>query len=100
MSYDVLRQAILNKHQVSLTYKDHHREVCPHVIGQKNGADKVLTYQFGGTSKSDLPPEGEWRCMFVDEIANAVSHSGPWHTSHLHTQPQTCVDDVDVEVAY
>jgi hypothetical protein len=27
-----------------------------------------------------------------------VSQSGPWYSGDGHTQPQTCVDVVDVEV--
>ena len=100
MSYAVLRAAILNKQQVTCMYQGYGREMCPHVLGAKNGQDKVLSFQFGGESSRGLPPGGEWRCMFVDEITGAQTHDGPWHTGQSHTQPQTCVDAIDVEVPY
>ncbi|HUF55811.1 MAG TPA: hypothetical protein VMM55_04545 [Thermohalobaculum sp.] len=99
-AYAVLRQAILDRSQVACIYKGLPREICPHVIGLKNGREKVLSYQFAGQSSKGLPPQGEWRCMFVDEITDAVGRAGEWHTSGPHTQPQTCVDQIDVEIAY
>lgn len=98
--YSILRDAILNKLQITCTYHAHHREMCPHVIGTKDDERQVLSYQFAGGSRSGLPPGGQWRCMIIGEISNAESHVGDWHTNPRHTQPQTCVDEVDVEVAY
>lgn len=100
MSYDVLRNAILNKQQVTCMYQGYQRQICPHVIGLKNGQRKVLAFQFGGGSTSGLRPGGEWRCLFVDQISNEQAHDGPWHTGQSHTEPQTCVDQIDVEVRY
>jgi len=99
MSYAVLRDAIINKKQVSCTYRNLAREICPHVIGRgKDGRAMVLSFQFGGQSSTRLPPGGEWRCMQVDDITNATSHAGQWHTGDNHSRPQTCVKDIDVEV--
>ena len=100
MSYEIFRTAILKKQQVVCTYNGHERHVCPHVIGTKGGKAHVLSFQFGGTSSSGLPPGGEWRCMNFDAIANAKAHEGQWFTDGPHTKPQTCVDRVDVEVSY
>jgi hypothetical protein len=51
-TYNAIRNAIANKQQVVATYKGHVREMCPHVIGTKNGREQALFYQFGGTSSS------------------------------------------------
>lgn len=98
--YAILRQAIVERQQVTCIYQGLNRELCPHVIGMKKGREKVLSYQFGGESSQGLPPEGEWRCMFVDEIEDASLRPGDWHTGGPHTQPQTCVDEVDIEIDY
>lgn len=98
--YALLREAVLNQNQVTCNYHGLHREICPHVLGTKNGQLKVLSFQFAGESSKGLPPEGEWRCMFVERIENAEMRPGKWHTSHSHTQPQRCVDQIDVEVPY
>jgi hypothetical protein len=99
VSYQVLRDAIVNKRQVTCTYRGLAREICPHVIGTgKDGHEMVLSYQFGGRSSSGLPSGGEWRCMRVDEMSQVSSRAGPWHTGDNHSRPQTCVKDIDVEV--
>ena len=99
-AYQTLREAILAKSPVRCTYHGYVRLVCPHVIGRKNGHPQVLVFQYGGGSSSGLPPEGEWRCMKVDEVTHVQVISGEWHTDTRHTKPQTCVDEIDVEVRF
>ncbi len=98
--YQQLREAIANKQPVRVRFKGADRDVCPHVIGHKNGGQKVLTYQFAGYSSSGLPPGGEWRCMFISDIASVAVIDGAWHTGTGHSRPQTCVDEVDLEVVF
>lgn len=95
--YDTFRAAVLARSPVRCAYKGHSRDVCPHTLGWKNGREKVLTYQFAGGSSSGLPPGGEWRCMFIEDVESAQMIEGDWHTDGRHSRPQTCVDDVDVE---
>jgi hypothetical protein len=100
LSYQVLRQAIIDRKQVTCIYQGLPREVCPHVIGKKRGKNHVLVFQFGGQSSRGLPPGGEWRCMDPDTVTNAALRDGPWHTGDSHLKPQTCVDQIDVEISY
>jgi hypothetical protein len=98
--YELIRQAIVDRKQVTLTYHEHYREMCPHVIGNKNGRAHALFFQFGGTSSSGLPSGGEWRCMDINAVTDVVVRDGDWHTDTNHTEQQTCVDEIDVEVDY
>lgn len=119
MSYALVREAIRTRTPITATYHGHYREMCPHVIGIKHGRpatrgrggkpgkpetqeeEHALCYQFGGTSDSGLHPDGSpanWRCVRISELANVQLQPGPWHTAPNHSRPQTCVDDVDVEV--
>jgi hypothetical protein len=97
VSYAVLRAAIAKRRQVVCIYDGCVRAVCPHVIGRKQGRAHVLVFQFAGDSNSGLPPGGEWRCMAVADIRDVHVLDGPWHTAP-HSQPQSCVDQVDLEV--
>lgn len=99
LSYDIVRRAILALKPIAFDYKGHRRIACPHVLGTKGGLEKVLTYQYGGGSSSGLPPGGEWRCLFLSEAYNIEIVDGGWHTGVSHTRPQTCVDNVDVQVS-
>lgn len=100
MSYDLLRQAIAERKQVRCQYQGYERYICPHVIGRKGGREQVLAFQFAGGSRSGLPPEGQWRCMPVAGISGVQLIDGDWHTGAGHSEPQTCVDEIDLEVQY
>ena len=102
-AYSILRDAIQKKQNVAATYKDHYREMSPHTLGAKKGRQKALLYQFGGSSSSGLGPAGStenWRCVFVDELQNVKVIGGEWHSAPNHSRPQTCVDEIDVEVTF
>ena len=101
-SYQIIRNAITQKKQVVATYDGFVREMCPHCIGlNKDGGEQALFFQFGGGSKSGLPPGGAWRCIKVDQLSGVSPKDGPWHTGATqHSKPPTCVKQVDVEVAH
>lgn len=96
--YSAIRAAMQNRLQVTCVYQGRYREICPHTLGYKGGQEKVLAFQFAGESSKGLPPEGEWRCMFVEQIEQITTREGPWHTRDDHLRPQTCVDDIELEV--
>jgi hypothetical protein len=97
-NYQTIRQAILALRPISFSYGGYERLVCPHVIGWKNGLEKVLTFQYGGGSSSGLGAGGQWRCLFVSELSNISFISGAWHSGTRHSRPQSCVDLIDVQV--
>jgi hypothetical protein len=97
-TYALLRQAILDRKQVTCFYDGRRRECCPHAIGTKHGKTRVLMFQFGGESNSGLPAAGQWRCMDIAGMAQIAVRDGEWHTATSHLRPQTCIDHVDVDV--
>jgi hypothetical protein len=99
-TYALVRQAIIDKHQIIAAYKGHIRELCPHAIGTKNGRPQALFFQFGGTSSSGLPPGGEWRCIPIEGLEGLEVQAGEWYTAPNHSEPSSCIDVLDVEVAY
>jgi hypothetical protein len=99
-NFQILKQAILEKKQVIGSYDGFPCEMCPHVVGLKRGIPNVLSFQFAGGSKTELPPGGEWKCMRVDGLLNLSLRDGPWHTRDDHSEPQRCVDEIEIEVAY
>ena len=99
-SYRLVREAILSRRQVVATYDGCRREMCPHVIGEKEGHDAALFFQFSGESNSGLPPNGQWRCIWIDNLSDVEVRDGDWHTGSGHSKGQTCVDLIDVEVDY
>jgi hypothetical protein len=96
--YKLFEQAMNSGKQVLCTYKGRHRELCPIILGHSKGREKALTYQFGGQSNTDLPPGGQWRCLWLSEVRNVCLRDGPWFGGDRHSQPQDCVELVDLDV--
>jgi hypothetical protein len=100
----MIREAILNKNIIVATYHGHAREMCPHVIGKKNGRAQALLYQFAGESNSGLQPDGSpanWRCLRIDELSDvSIKESrGAWHTaSNYSAAAQKCVSEIEATV--
>jgi len=97
-TYQLFARALIGRQQITCTYEGHPRELCPIILGHSRGAEKALTYQFGGGSKSGLPRGGEWRCLWLAKVTDAGLRDGPWRSGARHTQPQGCVEIVDLDV--
>ena len=97
-TFRLFHRAILNRQQVTCRYKGQLRQVCPHILGHKDGKETVLVYQFAGESSRGLRAKGDWRCLYLAEVQDAVTRDGQWHSAGGHSQRQQCVDDVYVDV--
>ncbi len=104
-NYRLTRQAILEKKQVFAVYENHDREMCPHVLGIRDGKGRCLFYQFGGGSRTGIfsvtDPRAyqNWRCMEVEKLSELTIRDGPWFSISRDTHRQTCVGEIDLEVA-
>jgi len=101
--YSLIRQAILEKDILAMSYRGSLREMCPHVLGTTNGSPNALMYQFAGESKAGLKQDGSpdnWRCLRVDELSHVAvrKSNGEWHTASNYSAMQSCVDKIDVRV--
>jgi hypothetical protein len=97
-TYDLFVEAMASRKQILCTYDGYRRELCPVILGHSQGQEKALTFQFDGSSRTGLPPGGEWRCLFLAKIGDVRLREGPWHAGDSHTQPQGCVETVDLDV--
>jgi predicted DNA-binding transcriptional regulator YafY len=96
--FRLFHRAILERQQVTLSYKGQYREVCPYILGHKDGSETVLVFQFGGASRRSGAVRGEWRCFYLSEVHDAQVRDGPWHGDAAHRTTQSCVDDVYIDV--
>jgi predicted nucleic acid-binding protein len=97
-AFRLFHQAILQRKQVSCDYNGHRREICPHVLGHKDGEEKLLAFQFGGKTRSTLPRDGEWRCFNLKDVRDVDLREGPWRSGSRHLSRQQCVDEVYIDV--
>jgi hypothetical protein len=98
LNYHLFEQAMRARKQIVCVYDGYPRELCPIILGHSQGQEKALTYQVGGQSKSGLPPGGQWRCLWLSKVSNLQLRDGPWRVGSSHTQPQGCVEIVDLDV--
>lgn len=101
--YEIIKKAIINRQQVHAVYKGKLRKMCPHIIGEKDGKERALFYQFGGESSSGKIVSGSsnnWRCLFISELDEIETIDGEWYTANNHSRKQSCVEEVDVEVEF
>jgi len=97
-TYRLFERAMRTRKRIVCTYGGCAREICPIILGHSQGDEKALTYQFAGQSRSGLPPDGEWRCLWLAKVSNVQLNDGPWIAGDSHKQPQGCVEDVDIDV--
>jgi hypothetical protein len=91
--YSLLYQAIEEKKQVIAMYDGYLREMCPHVLGSKDGVRHVLLFQFAGDSNEGLPPGGQWICMDPDGLSDVSLREGSWFTGPRKIgKAEPCVD--------
>jgi hypothetical protein len=95
--YRRFAQAMTARKQILCAYDGYPRELCAIILGHSKGQEKALTFQFAGQSKSGLPPQGEWRCLWLSKVSNMRLRDGAWHSGARHSQPQGCVEDVDID---
>lgn len=100
-NYDIIAEAIEGKFQITATYQGYYREMCPHALGKKRGKYQALFYQFGGSSsKGPVTADSpfNWRCIPIEGLIDLKLRAGEWHTAQNHSQAQTCIDQIDIEI--
>jgi uncharacterized protein len=97
-TFKLFHRAILERQQITCVQRNRYREICPHVLGHTDGREVALVYQFAGESTSRLPPGGQWRCFYLDDVSGAEARAGPWRSGDRHRMTQKCVAVVYVDV--
>ncbi|MGJ4938935.1 hypothetical protein ACQR1W_00055 [Bradyrhizobium sp. HKCCYLS1011] len=97
-TYELIVQAMAERQQVLCSYDGFARELCPIILGHKNGEERTLAFQFAGASSKKLPPGGDWKCLELAKMSDVRLRTGRWYSGSRHTEAQHCVDEVDVDV--
>jgi hypothetical protein len=97
-TYTLIFRALRRREQLTFSYQGLSRECCPVILGYAaDGREVLFAYQFAGatSSKTKLP---QWRCFYLGSIRDLRPRSGAWLEGTSHTQAQTCVCFVDVDI--
>jgi hypothetical protein len=97
-----IRSAIVHRRPIAALYRGRRRLLCPHLLGwNKRRRFQVLCYQYGGDSESGLQHAGasdNWRCLAVEKLSQVELLDAPWQTAENHSRPQTCIEEVELNV--
>jgi hypothetical protein len=97
-TYRLIAQAMQERKQVLCLYEGFARALCPIMLGHKQDRERVLGFQFAGNASTGLPRGGQWKCFDLAKMAEVELRSGRWHAGTRHTQPQYCIDRVDLDM--
>jgi hypothetical protein len=93
MSYDVIRQAILDRRSLTATYDGAVLHFSPHVLGRHPDRSlRVVAFQYVGDTE-----RGRWRCLALGRLERVGPNRDGWHSGHDRGRPTKCV--VQIEVA-
>jgi hypothetical protein len=97
-----LRTAIIHRRPITALYRGRRRLLCPHLLGwNRHRRLQVLCYQYGGDSETGLDSadaRDNWRCLTVEHLTLMEFLDGPWQTAENHSRPQTCIEEVELDV--
>jgi hypothetical protein len=97
-----IRAAIIHRRPITALYRGRRRLLCPHLLGwNRHRRLQVLCYQYGGDSESGLKParaSDNWRCLAVENLSHVELLDSPWQTAENHSRPQTCIEEVELDV--
>lgn len=97
-TYELFEEAMRARKQIFCMYNGHPRALCPIILGHTRGQEVALTYQFAGRGSKHLPDAGQWKCLRLSKVTDVQLRDGPWHLGDKHTQRQTCVEIIDLDV--
>lgn len=101
-AHALVRAAIIHRLPIAALYRGRGRLLCPHLLGwNRHRRLQVLCYQYGGDSETGLQPAGaadNWRCLAVENLSQVELLEDPWQTAENHSRPQTCIDEVELDV--
>jgi len=96
-TYGLFTEAMAARRPIACVYQGHPRAICPIILGHSDGEEKALTWQFAGYGSRGAV-RGQWKCLTLAEVSDAEIVDGPWRTGERHSQAQSCVKDVDLDV--
>ena len=98
-SFELIKQAIIEQKCMTAVYHERLRDLCPHVLGWKDGREHALFFQVGGESEKGLASTGSWRCLNLDELSEIETSDSEFRTGPGYfDNPQKCVDKVEAQI--
>jgi arginosuccinate synthase-like protein len=97
-NYQTIWRAVRERKVITFAFDGKHREACPIILGySSDGRERVLAFQTGGETSPGSKLPG-WRAFDLSEIGDLQLSAGRWAGGERHTQTQSQIRFVDVDV--
>ena len=99
MTYEILREAIVERRSLTCTYDGCIRFFSPHILGKSlDGRECVIGFQYAGKRSGEpLPDEGEWCCFVVEKISRLRLNGDRWVAGPLGGRSADWVHEIGVK---
>ncbi|MCK1680340.1 hypothetical protein IVA87_13090 [Bradyrhizobium sp. 147] len=97
-AFAALREAILHRRPLRLTYGGKELVVCPYILGDAVGEERAFVLAVDGTGERKESERGYWICLRLAKIQNIETLDCPWVARAYPGPVQRCVDQVHLDV--
>lgn len=96
-AFTALKQAILQRAPVRLTYAGERLVVCPYILGHAVGEERAFVLAVDGIAERDASGRGNWICLRLKGVQDVHLLDQPWTEAAYPGRVQRCVDQVHLD---
>ncbi|QQO13741.1 PIN domain-containing protein [Bradyrhizobium diazoefficiens] len=97
-AFTALKQAMLQRAPVQLTYAGEGLVVCPYILGHAVGEERAFVLAVDRTGERKESERGHWMCLRLAKIQNIETLDCSWVDRPYPGPIQRCVDQVHLDV--
>ncbi|UPK19150.1 PIN domain-containing protein [Bradyrhizobium sp. 131] len=96
-AFRMLKDAILQRRPVRLSYGGTQQTVCPYILGHAGGEERAFALALDGAQQRNKSEQGAWICLRVVNVQEIEILDQPWAEQGYPGRVQRCVDQVHLD---
>lgn len=97
-AFRTLREAILQRRPVRLSYGGTQQTACPYILGHAGGEERAFALALDGARQGNKSGQSGWICLRVANVREVEILDQPWKEQAYPGRVQRCVDQVHLDV--
>lgn len=97
-AFRTLREAILQRRPVRLSYGGTQQTACPYIVGHAGGEERAFALALDGARQGNKSGQSGWICLRVANVREVEILDQPWKEQAYPGRVQRCVDQVHLDV--
>ncbi|MCK1480555.1 PIN domain-containing protein [Bradyrhizobium sp. 197] len=91
-AFRTLREAVLQRRPVRLSYGGRQQTVCPSILGHAGGEERAFALALDGARQRSKSEQRGWICLRVADVQEIEILDQPWTEQAYPGRVQRCVD--------